>query len=146
VPDGRQRPGAGADPVPRLGTLEQQVMEVLWDCPQELCTREVLTGLAATSPAYTTIATVLTNLARKGMVERVMMGRVWGYRPLHSRAAYAAGRMTEALDAAGDRTESLRHFVHGMSADDTALLRSLLDAPDDAPRSTPSAAEAEHCG
>jgi predicted transcriptional regulator len=122
--------------MPRLGALEQQVMQVLWDCPDELCTRDVLTQLTGPSLAYTTVATVLTNLTRKGMVERVSIGRTWAYRPLHSRSAYAAGLMTQALGTGGDRAESFLHFVQAMSPDDAALLRNLLDAPRD-PRDPP---------
>lgn len=122
---------AGAPHMPRLGTLEQQVMEILWDCPDELCTRDVLARLTEHSLAYTTVATVLTNLARKSMVERVSSGRTLAYRPLHSRSAYAAGLMAQALGTGGDRTESFLHFVQAMSADDAALLRSLLDGTPD---------------
>lgn len=117
--------------LPRLGALEQEVMEVLWDCPDELCTRDVLAQLTAHSLAYTTVATVLTNLTRKGMVERVSAGRIWAYRPLHSRSSYAARLMTQALGSGGDRAESFLHFVQAMSPADAALLRTLLDGTTD---------------
>jgi predicted transcriptional regulator len=145
MPDAEQ--GSEADPaagMPRLGALEQQVMQVLWDCPDELCTRDVLTQLTGPSLAYTTVATVLTNLARKGMVERVSVGRTWAYRPLHSRSAYAAGRMTQALGTGGDRAQSLLHFVQAMSPDDTALLRSLLDAPREPQHPSPAPEDGGH--
>ena len=44
----------------RLGSLEQQVMDALWD-DGALTIRDVITGLGA-NHAYTTIATVLANL------------------------------------------------------------------------------------
>lgn len=121
-------------PLPRLGALEQEVMGILWDCPAPLCTREVLEQTSHTL-AYTTIATVLTNLVKKGLVERVPAPRTWAYRPLRSRGEYAAGLMTQALPAAGaDRETSLLRFVETMSADDVALLRGLLGAGPGAPR------------
>ncbi|WP_418605695.1 BlaI/MecI/CopY family transcriptional regulator [Georgenia sp. SUBG003] len=111
--------------LPRLGTLEKEVMEILWDCPTELCTRDVLEQTSQTL-AYTTIATVLNNLVKKGLVERVPAGRTWAYRPLHDRGAYVAGLMTEALSSSADREASLLHFVESMSDGDVALLRGLL--------------------
>lgn len=114
-----------AEELPRLGPLERQVMEILWDCPQELCTRDVLERTEQ-SLAYTTIATVLNNLARKALVEKVPMPRSWGYRALVSRSQYTASLMSEALSGGGDRRAALLHFVGSMSEADTAILRNLL--------------------
>lgn len=117
-------------PVPSLGALEQQVMEVLWDCPDELCTRDVLAQLTEHTLAYTTVATVLTNLTKKQMVERVSAGRVWAYRPLYTRSQYAAGLMTQALGTSQDHAASFLHFVRTIAPEDAALLRGLLEGPD----------------
>lgn len=68
--------------------------------------------------ACTTVATVLTNLTRKGMVERVQVGRRWVFRPLRSREGYAAELMLAALGGARDRARALAEF------------RRLLDPPD----------------
>ncbi len=100
-------------------------MEILWDCPHELCTRKVLEQ-TSTDLAYTTVATVLTNLARKGMVEKVLSGRTWAYRALTSRGEYVAALMTQVLLAGGDHAPPLRHFVESLSAADVATLRGLL--------------------
>ena len=107
--------------VPRLGALEREVMDVLWDCPDDLCTRQVL-GRLAEELAYTTVATVLTNLARKEMVERFRADGRWGYRPLHSREAYAAGLMAQALAEAGDRGRALELFRDLLGEGDRAVL------------------------
>lgn len=104
-------------------------MEVLWDCPAQLCTRDVLEQLTTHSLAYTTVATVLTNLAKKGLVERLSAGRSWAYRPLCSRSQYAAGLMTQALGTSQDRAASFLHFVQTMSQTDAMLLLELLDGP-----------------
>lgn len=117
--------------VPRLGPLEQEVMDILWDCPDELCTRDVLRHLTSHTLAYTTVATVLTNLVKKAMVERIAVDRTWAYRPLQSRSRYAAGIMSQALTASQDRAASFLHFVQNMSDDDSALLRGLLATPAD---------------
>ncbi|MCM3661373.1 BlaI/MecI/CopY family transcriptional regulator [Georgenia satyanarayanai] len=113
------------DGVPSLGPLERHVMEILWECPDDLSTRDVLerTGQPL---AYTTIATVLTNLTRKGLAEKIAVGRSWAYRPLLGRSEYTAGLMTQTLATSGDRHSSLLHFLGSMSEDDVAVLRSLL--------------------
>jgi len=115
--------------IARLGTLERDVMNVLWDCPECLCTRDVLQRLTAHTLAYTTVATVLTNLVKKALVERVSTGRTWSYRPLHTRNEYAAGLMAQDLTVSEDRAESFLHFVQAMSEADAAVLRGLLADP-----------------
>ncbi|MHA7135237.1 BlaI/MecI/CopY family transcriptional regulator [Oerskovia turbata] len=112
-------------PVPNLGALERQVMDILWDCPHELCTRKVLEQ-TETDLAYTTIATVLGNLARKGMVEKVLSGRLWAYRALRSRGEYVGALMTQALRTSADHREPLAHLVTALPAADRDTLRALL--------------------
>lgn len=120
------------DPLPHLGPLEREVMDLLWDCRDEACTtRDVLERTSGTL-AYTTVATVLNNLARKGLVERVPSGRTWAYRPRVDRGQYVAGVMADALNASTDHEAPLLHFVGAMSEDDLALLRGLLAREDDA--------------
>jgi predicted transcriptional regulator len=124
-----------AETPPRLGPLEREVMDLLWDCEAELCTRDVL---ARTSHvlAYPTVATGLTTLVRQGLAERVPVGRTWAYRPVVDRGEYLAGLMTEALNASADHESPLLHFVGAMSDDDLALLRTLV-AGDDAGNDRP---------
>ncbi|MEG3616721.1 BlaI/MecI/CopY family transcriptional regulator [Isoptericola haloaureus] len=111
----------------RLGTLESQVMDVLWTCGG--CTiRNVIDRLDG-RPAYTTIATVLGNLERKGFVEHVREGRSARYLPASTRSEHAAEVMEHALAASGDRAASILHFVEAMPESDRALLRDYLDGP-----------------
>ena len=100
-------------------------MDILWDCPHELCTREVLEQ-TETELAYTTIATVLTNLARKRMVEKVLSGRTWAYRALRSRGEYVGALMTQALRTSEDHGAPLAHLVAALPAADRDTLRALL--------------------
>lgn len=115
-----------ADDFPRLGTLEHQVMDVLWDCPDELCARRVLERLATQDLAYTTVATVLTNLTRKGMLERLSGPRVWAYRPTMSRSAYVAGCMVQTLRGAEDRSGALAELVTLLAPAEQESLRTAL--------------------
>ncbi|MDN6605023.1 BlaI/MecI/CopY family transcriptional regulator [Brevibacterium sp.] len=113
----------------RLGALEQQVMDLLWnDGP--LTVRQIIEA-SDTDPAYTTIATVLTNLERKHLVQRERQGRSVFHTPRISREEHAATLMQKALVNGGDRAASILHFVEGIGAEDVELLRSYLDSKDE---------------
>lgn len=112
----------------RLGALEQQVMEALWE-QQELTIREVIAHLGG-HHAYTTIATVLTNLGRKDLVTGRRAGRSVRYRPRHPRSEHAARLMEQALSSSNDRSASILRFVEGMDEREATLLREFLDGRD----------------
>lgn len=114
--------------IPALGPLEEQVMHILWNHGQ-LTVREVIDHLPG-DPAYTTIATVLRHLGRKGMVTVVKDGRSARHAVTMSREEYTAGVMDQALEASRDRTASILHFVDSIGEDDRALLREYLQAQD----------------
>lgn len=114
----------------RLGPLEQQVMEQLW-AHDDLTIRELISRLGD-HHAYTTIATVLSNLERKDLVTSRRAGRSVQFRPRHPRSEHAARLMEQALSASNDRSASILHFVKVMDPRDAALLREYLgehDAP-----------------
>lgn len=117
---------------PRLGALEAQVMDSLWDQPG-LTVRELIDRLGGTS-AYTTIATVLANLNRKELVTAERSGHSTRYQPALSRAEHTAAVMGHALDASKDRAASILHFVDTMPAGDLDLLRQYLDRQADQDR------------
>ena len=110
---------------PRLGALEAQVMDALWDEPG-LTVRQLIERLGGTS-AYTTIATVLSNLSRKELVTAERSSHSTRYRPALSRAEHTAAVMGHALDTSKDRAGTLLHFVDTMPAGDLDLLREYLD-------------------
>lgn len=108
----------------RLGTLEAQVMDVLWN-HGPVTVRQVIDQLPS-DPAYTTIATVLTNLDRKHLVTISRTGRSTRYAARLDRQEYAAQQIEQVLAASGDRTASILQFVASMPAADLELLRSYL--------------------
>ena len=113
-----------------LGALEAQVMQALWDQgPQTV--REVIDYLSS-DHAYTTIATVLGNLRRKGLVDAVRENHKTQYVASLSRHEHAARLMDHALEASNDRAGSILHFVGSMPDDDLALLRGYLLSRDQA--------------
>ena len=117
--------------MPRLGTLEAEVMDVLWSLDEPQTVREVLDTLPSQrSLAYTTVLTVLSNLHRKGMVEREPAGRAYRYRPAVTREAAAAASLREVLDASDDPRSVLLHFAETASDEESAALRDALSRRD----------------
>lgn len=78
-----------------LGPLEAEVMEAAWTAQQPLSVRVVLERLndARTSPlAYTTVMTVMSRLAEKGVLRRRLDGRGYVYEAAVPDAAAIAVR------------------------------------------------------
>ncbi len=108
------------------GALEDDVLRALWNADQALLPAEILaqTGLDL---AYTSIATVLTRLLDKGLVEREADGRAFRYRAVLGEGALAAQRIAAILSHTTDRRGALAGFVSGLGKRDAATLRALLD-------------------
>ncbi len=100
-------------------------MDVLWDQPgQERTGRDVADALPLY--AYTTVATVLDRLTRKGLVGRRRDGRLVRFWALDTGSALAAQAIREALEATSDPTDALSRFVdEAHQAELDALQRAL---------------------
>jgi predicted transcriptional regulator len=113
--------------MPRLGKLEAAVMNVLWASDRRLTVREVLEQLPAQrNLAYTTIMTVLSNLHRKGMLDRETAGRAYTYRAIQSREEAAAASLREVLATSEDPRKALLYFAQTASDEETTVLRDGL--------------------
>lgn len=71
-----------------LGTLEQKIMEVLWNSPKPLKPAEVKAKISDDF-AYTTIMTVLKRLSDKKILKRTPSGNTFLYQPLSDKKSYA---------------------------------------------------------
>ena len=85
-----------------LGNLEADIMEILWDWGRGTV-REVHGRLNEDRPlAYTTIMTVMSRLADKGLLRREKAGIAYIYHPTSTRemfTQYTVGRIiTDLLD------------------------------------------------
>jgi predicted transcriptional regulator len=112
-----------------LGPLEAEVMAVLWETDAPAPVREVAERLNAGRPAplaYTTVMTVLSRLAGKGILVRAQQGRSYVYTPAVADTAEIAvrGVLAEFGDAA------LARFVERVELDPglRARLRKLMGA------------------
>lgn len=114
-------------PLPTMGPLERQAMEVLWAHEDEyLQVRDVAQHLDP-SLAYTTVMTLLVRLAAKGLLHRRRRGRAYVYRPRISRSEYTARSMVGTMAAVDDVPGVLLRFVGELSEDQQAVLRNLLE-------------------
>ncbi|HYL45876.1 MAG TPA: BlaI/MecI/CopY family transcriptional regulator [Candidatus Limnocylindrales bacterium] len=114
-----------------LAPLELDCMNTLWPMG-EGTVREIRDRLAERRPrAYTTIMTIMDRLARKGVVERIKVGRAYRYRP--------------NLSAEDARAQALRQVVECFfGGSKEALLAQLQPAasPSAPPRARAAAATA----
>lgn len=112
-----------------LGTLESEVLDVLWAADRPLTSAEVLDRLDD-QLAYTTVMTVLTRLWQKGLVDRRKSGRAFAYSAAVSEAGLVADRMHSALASSGDRTGTMSRFVDSLDSRQREQLRRLLEERD----------------
>ena len=105
-------------------------METLWRSDMSMSVRHVLDELNADRDpplAYTTVMTVLTRLAERGVLRRVRAGRGYEYQAVAGSPAEIAVR--RVLDDFGDA--ALASFVDQVDADETlrARLRRVVEGP-----------------
>ena len=94
-----RREGQGAEKL--LGELELAIMQVAWARPS-VTVRDVVTALKKRRPAYTTIMTVMSRLAQKGLLTQVKEGKAHVYQAALTREAFeaqAAGAVVHSLIA-----------------------------------------------
>lgn len=108
------------------GALEHDVLRVLWAAVEPLTPAEVNEQIDA-GYAYTSIATILTRLHAKRLVERTQVGRGFVYRAVVDESELAARRIGELLDNSSDRSKALLRFIGGLSAREVRAIRKLLD-------------------
>lgn len=71
-----------------MSELEQEVMAIIWNCTP-CSVRDVMKKLSNKKLAYTTIATILYRLYKKGIVTRKGQGISFIYSPKVTKETYA---------------------------------------------------------
>ncbi len=113
----------------RLGELEAEIMDRLWDWQRPATVREIVDDInRGRRVAYTTVMTVADILHRKGWLRREKSGRAWLYETVRTREEYTAGLMRDALGDSQDRPAALLRFVEAISDEDMAALDAALRA------------------
>lgn len=75
-----------------LGPTESALMELAWR-QGDLTVKRALALLGDDSAAYTTVMTVLSRLAEKGLLRREKDGRSYRYRPTGTRTEFIERRV-----------------------------------------------------
>jgi BlaI family transcriptional regulator, penicillinase repressor len=84
------------DKIKSLTKAEEQVMQILWNL-KEGVVKDVVDGFDEPKPAYTTVATVLTVLEKKGFAARRKVGNVNLYFPGISKKEYTGFQFKSLL-------------------------------------------------
>ncbi|WP_297089302.1 BlaI/MecI/CopY family transcriptional regulator [uncultured Draconibacterium sp.] len=79
-----------------LTKAEEQVMQILWDL-KEGVVKQVVEGFGESKPAYTTVATVLNVLEKKGFVSRRKIGNTNLFSPAVSKTEYTKVQFSSLL-------------------------------------------------
>ncbi len=111
-----------------LGTLEAQVMEVVWD-GDDLSVEEVRAELAERNKqaAYTTIMTTLDRLYKKGFLSRRRVGKAYRYSAKVSRGDLGKNVARKVLDGllSSFAEPAIAYFVEAISQSDPEKLDAL---------------------
>jgi predicted transcriptional regulator len=111
------------DKTHHLGDLQYAIMRVLWD-EGEASAARVLEALPKVDRrAPTTIATMLSKMERKGVVEHRVEGRVFVYRPTVSRQEVHRTMVGDLMDRLfeGDVTALVSHLLSEREVDPDEL-------------------------
>ncbi|MBB5207461.1 BlaI/MecI/CopY family transcriptional regulator [Chiayiivirga flava] len=127
-----------ADPDVALSDLQLDVMRVLWRADASVS--DVVAALAGRRDlAHTTVATVLTRLARRGVVAAHRDGRQLLYRACVTESQVRRSMVGSLIQRLfrGDPTALLAHLVdeRDVARDELARVQRLLDAPPQTPSS-----------
>lgn len=82
--------------IKQLTNAEEQVMQIVWQL-KETVVKDVVEQFDEPKPAYTTVATVLTVLEKKGFVEKRKIGNTNLFIPAISKAEYTKLQFTSLL-------------------------------------------------
>lgn len=116
--DGERRPA---------GALESGVLAALWAAGRPQTAAQIRAAIPQPL-ARTTVATLLALLYDKGTIGRSTGGRRFAYFPVDDAHGLTARRMHRELAQDADRSVVLARFVKGLSSEDEAQLRRLLES------------------
>ena len=111
------------------GTLELEIMQILWDSPTPISPSQVREQLSG-NLAYTSVTTVLMRLCDKKQLGRSIVGRSYVYSPKISREEWYSRRMNAILNEATNHRELLAGFVGKLSKRDRKDLHQILGQGD----------------
>lgn len=107
----------------QLGDLQLAILRVLWDRGEASASQVHAELLAERGLAPTTIATMLTKLEKKGLVDHRVDGRQYIYRATLGRQEVHRSMVAEFVDRLflGDSQALLNHLISEHEIDPTEL-------------------------
>ncbi|TFH34346.1 MAG: BlaI/MecI/CopY family transcriptional regulator [Bacteroidia bacterium] len=94
-----------------LTAKEEEVMQILWDLDRALV-REIMQKLPNSKQPYTTVASIVRILEKKGFVSHKPYGKTHEYFPLISKAEYRKQKFKGLLNQYFDNSiESIVSFL-----------------------------------
>ncbi len=114
-----------------LSDLQLAIMRALWQKPNAT-TVEVVDAIRSTRAlAHTTVATLLTRLEKRGLIEVNREGRQLSYRALFSESQIQRSMVSELVSSLfmGNTSALLSHLVKEdeINNDDLEKIRTLLE-------------------
>lgn len=108
----------------RLGDLQVAILRVLWD-EGEATVARVTEAIAGKRRAPTTIATMLSKLERRGIVEHRVEGRQFVYRPLISEQEVTRTMVADLTQRLfeGDVSALVSHLIRSEEIEHDELVR-----------------------
>lgn len=103
-----------------LGDLEVAIMDVVWNT-EETTVRDVYDALKVKRElAYTTVMTVMSRLAEKGLLKKTKSGTAFLYSPVYSRDDFTQSTVKKVIsELLGDfATPTLSQFVEALGDGD----------------------------
>lgn len=119
----------------KLGRVQHQIMEVLWD-RGEATARDITDALSKGEPiAHSTVQTLLRKMEVKGSISHVKQDRAFYFKPLVGRAEVAEDVAVDLLTRIfhGSISDLVAHLIGGrerIDADELQRLRQLIDTYD----------------
>jgi predicted transcriptional regulator len=114
----------------RLTPTEEQIMDIIWRLEKAVI-REVLENLPAPKPPYTTLASHIRQLEKKGYLDHHAFGTTFQYFPLLTQEAYRQNSTRRLINQHFDG--SAKNFLsflvkeEKLSEEDLAELKKLID-------------------
>jgi Predicted transcriptional regulator len=118
-------------PPPRLGKMQLQIMQVLWD-RGEATARQITEELCRTTPiAHSTVQTLLRKMEAKGAITHDASERIFVFRPLYPRHEVNGSVAQDILKRVfgGSVYGLVSHLFKSetISADEMRRLRELIE-------------------
>ena len=117
-----------------LNQNEEQIMSIFWN-QGELLIRDVLDQLPDPKPPYTTLASTIRNIERKGYLSHRMYGTVNIYKPIVEQTEYSKRSINRLVGNffGGSMSNFLSFMVKekNVSKNEIKELKSLISKMDD---------------